>query len=94
VLARFIPIVRTFAPFVAGIGKMEYYRFWFYNCIGAVVWVAGFLILGYFFGGLDIVKENHSMVVLGIIGVSVLPIAYEFWNSRRESTGESTGESN
>jgi len=84
VLARFIPIVRTFAPFVAGIGKMEYYRFWFYNCIGAVVWVAGFLVLGYIFGGFEIVKENHSMVVLGIIGVSVLPMIYEFWKSRQE----------
>jgi len=84
VLARFIPIVRTFAPFVAGIGKMEYHRFWFYNCIGAVVWVAGFLILGYIFGGFEIVKENHSMVVLGIIGISVLPMLYEFWKSRQE----------
>jgi membrane-associated protein len=85
VLARFVPIVRTFAPFVAGIGKMEYSRFWFYNCIGAVVWVAGFLVLGYIFGGFEIVKENHSMVVLGIIGISVLPMIYEFWKSRQEN---------
>jgi len=93
VLARFIPIVRTFAPFVAGIGKMEYYRFWFYNCIGAVIWVAGFLLLGYTFGGFELVKKNHSMVVLGIIGISVLPMIYEFWKSHREKSIVASSES-
>jgi membrane-associated protein len=83
VLARFVPIVRTFAPFVAGIGKMNVARFWFYNWIGGIVWVVGFLLLGYWFGNFEIVKKNHSAVVFGIIALSLLPIAIEFWVDRR-----------
>ena len=83
VLARFVPIVRTFAPFVAGVGTMSYARFWLYNVAGGVLWVGGFLYSGYWFGNLPVVRENFSMVVLGIVVVSVLPLAYEFLRARR-----------
>ena len=83
-LARFIPIVRTFAPFVAGVGTMSYARFWAYNVVGGVVWVGGFLLAGYWFGNLPVVKNNFSLVILGIIVVSVLPIVYEVLRARRE----------
>ncbi len=83
ILARFVPIVRTFAPFVAGVGAMNYGRFLLYNIVGGLAWVGGFLYLGYFFGNVPVVKENFSLVVLGIIFVSVLPIVYEFVMARR-----------
>jgi membrane-associated protein len=74
VFARFIPIVRTFAPFVAGIGAMTYPRFLAYSVAGGAVWVSAFIWAGYFFGSLPVVRENFGVVVLGIIGISVLPI--------------------
>ena len=77
-LARFIPIIRTFAPFVAGVGEMSYGRFLAYNVVGGLVWTGGFTFLGYFFGNIPIVRENFSFVVVGIIFISVLPIVYEF----------------
>lgn len=77
-LARFVPIIRTFAPFVAGVGKMNYGKFIEYNLTGGFVWVFGFTLLGFFFGNIPVVKENFSLVVLGIIALSVLPIIYEF----------------
>jgi membrane-associated protein len=84
VLARFIPIIRTFAPFVAGIGAMHYGRFIAYNVIGGVTWVAGFVFLGYFFGTIPMVQQHFSIAVLVIVFVSVLPLAYEVVRARRE----------
>lgn len=77
IIARFVPIVRTFAPFVAGSGEMEYRRFMFFNVIGAVLWVGLILPCGWFFGNIPIVKANFELVVLGIIGISVLPMVIE-----------------
>lgn len=85
ILARFVPIVRTFAPFVAGIGKMRYARFFQYNCIGAVAWVAICLESGYLFGGLEWVTKHFELVVLAIVFISVLPMVVEFvlaWRQR------------
>lgn len=73
IYARFVPIIRTFAPFVAGIGTMKYSKFLSYNVIGAVVWIISFLFLGYFFGGLPIIKDNFSIVIFLIIFISMLP---------------------
>jgi membrane-associated protein len=77
ILARFVPIVRTFAPFVAGSGEMDYRRFMFFNVIGALLWVGTLLPAGWFFGNIPVVKENFELVVLGIIGFSVLPMVWE-----------------
>ena len=77
IIARFVPIVRTFAPFVAGSGEMNYRRFMFFNVTGAVLWVGLILPCGWFFGNIPIVKANFELVVLGIIGISVLPIVIE-----------------
>ncbi len=81
-LARFVPIIRTFAPFVAGIGKMDYRKFIYYNAIGGFVWVFGFTLLGYFFGNIPSVKENFSVVIIAIIILSVIPILIEFAKAR------------
>lgn len=83
VLARFIPIVRTFAPFVAGVGRMNYGRFLAYNVVGAVVWVTLFTLAGYYFGNIPAVKENFTLVILAIIAISVLPIGIEMLKARR-----------
>ncbi len=85
VLARFMPIVRTFAPFVAGMGQMEYRRFAIFNVVGAVTWVGIFLTLGRLFGNMPVVKKNFQLVILGIIILSVLPIVFEWWRARRVS---------
>ncbi len=77
IYARFVPIVRTFAPFVAGVGSMSYKKFASYNVIGAFAWVSGFLFIGYFFGGLPIIKDNFTIVVFVIIGLSLLPPVIE-----------------
>lgn len=84
-LARFVPIVRTFAPFVAGVGRMKYKNFILFNLTGGLTWVAGFTLLGYFFGNLPRVKDNFSLVVLGIIFLSVLPMIIEYLKARRAS---------
>lgn len=78
IFARFIPIIRTFAPFVAGIGTMNYGKFIFYNVIGGFCWITSFLVLGYFFGNLPFVKSNFTLVIFGIVGLSILPPVYEF----------------
>lgn len=82
IIARFVPIVRTFAPFVAGIGSMNYSTFIKYNIIGAVVWVFGLTLMGYFFGNIPVVKENFETVIFGIIGISILPMVWEFINAK------------
>ncbi len=82
IIARFIPLVRTFAPFVAGIGSMTYWRFITYNVVGAVIWVGICVFAGYLFGNLDFVKKNFSLVILAIIFVSLLPIIIEFIRHR------------
>jgi membrane-associated protein len=84
ILARFIPIVRTFAPFVAGVGTMNYAKFITYNVTGAILWVGIFVGAGLFFGNLPFVRQNLKMVILGIIIVSVLPILWEFLKARLE----------
>ena len=82
IIARFIPIVRTFAPFVAGIGKMQYRRFFSFNVIGAVAWVALFIPAGFVFGNLEVVKKSFHLVIFAIIGLSVLPAVIEFARER------------
>lgn len=85
ILARFVPIVRTFAPFVAGVGSMTYARFALYNVTGGIAWVTSFLLAGYFFGQLPIVKQYFHLVIVGIIVVSVIPVVIEFLRARRET---------
>jgi membrane-associated protein len=83
ILARFMPIIRTFAPFVAGIGSMQYRQFAVYNVVGAIVWVASFSLLGYYFGNLDVVRKNFTLVIGAIIVLSVLPAVWELLRSRK-----------
>jgi membrane-associated protein len=82
-LARFVPIVRTFAPFVAGVGSMTYSHFALYNITGAVSWVLAFLLAGYFFGQIPTIQSNFHIVIVAIIVISLLPIAFEFVRARR-----------
>ena len=85
ILARFVPIVRTFAPFVAGVGAMTYRKFILYNIIGGILWVNIFVWLGYFFGNLPFVKKNFEIAILAIIFISVLPMIYEFVKAKLEA---------
>jgi len=84
ILARFVPIVRTFAPFVAGIGRMNYARFAAFNVLGGVAWVLAFLLAGRWFGGREVVQRNFKLVILAIIVISVLPAVVEFLRARRK----------
>jgi len=85
IIARFVPIVRTFSPFVAGIGAMRYLRFLAYDVVGGIVWVGVCLGAGYFFGNLPFVKKNFSLVILAIIAVSLLPAVVEYMRHRTEA---------
>lgn len=90
IIARFVPIVRTFAPFVAGIGTMNYPTFFLYNVVGGIMWVSICVYAGYWFGQWDVVKENFELVVLGIVFVSILPGLFEMfrqWRLRRAAAG-------
>jgi membrane-associated protein len=86
VLARFVPIVRTFVPFVAGVGRMSYPRFLAFNVFGGFIWIFAFTYLGFAFGNQPIVQKNFKLVILGIIALSILPIVIEFIRARRPST--------
>ncbi len=88
IFARFIPIVRTLAPFVAGIGKMNYRTFISFNAVGGVLWVLGVSALGYFFGNISIVKENFELVVIAIVILSIMPAVIEFIKSKRNKVKE------
>jgi len=85
ILARFIPIIRTFAPFVAGVGKMNYFKFLSYNFLGGLIWVTIFIFSGYFFGNMPMIKNNFSVVILVIIFLSILPAIIEIVRNRRKT---------
>jgi membrane-associated protein len=90
ILARFVPIIRTFAPFVAGIGAMTYPTFFLYNVVGGLAWVAVCLFAGYWFGNIPWVARHFEAVVIGIIVISLLPLVYEFWKSSKSSQHSQT----
>ncbi|MCE5221067.1 MAG: DedA family protein [Clostridium sp.] len=88
IFARFIPIVRTLAPFVAGIGKMQYKKFISFNAVGGILWVLGVSALGYFFGNIPVVKGNFEIVIIAIIVISILPVVIEFLKSKMKKSNE------
>ena len=88
IIARFVPIVRTFAPFVAGVGSMTYAKFASYNVIGGLLWVGVCVFAGYAFGNIPVVQENFTLVILGIIFVSILPGIIEFLRQRQQTVAE------
>jgi len=81
IIARFVPIIRTFAPFLAGVGKMSYWRFAGFNLLGSVAWVSSFTLGGFYFGNIPVIKENFTIVIFAIIGISVLPTIFGFLNT-------------
>ncbi len=85
IIARFVPIVRTFAPFVAGIGEMTYGKFLRYNVVGGFLWITGLTFLGYFFGNLPFVQKNFEIVIFGIIGLSLLPMVFEIVRNKMKT---------
>jgi len=92
IIARFVPIVRTFAPFIAGVGQMSYRQFALYNVVGAILWVVIGVYAGYLFGGLQIVKDNFSLIIIAIVFISLLPAAFEFWRAKRQKKAAITTE--
>ena len=88
ILARFMPIIRTFAPFVAGIGQMRYARFALFNVVGGVAWVASFTVAGYFFGNVPVVKRNFHFVIVAIIVISIMPPIIEYLRVRRAAAAK------
>ena len=88
ILARFVPIVRTFAPFVAGIGAMNYSKFITYNVVGGIVWVTVFTLLGYFFGNMPFIQKNFEYVIIAIVLLSLAPAIYEYLAERMRSRRE------
>lgn len=83
IFARFVPIVRTFAPFLAGVGKMSYARFAMFNIVGGIIWIFTFVLAGYFFGNIPMVRKNFTLVIMAIIFVSVLPALIEAYRARK-----------
>lgn len=94
IIARFVPIIRTFAPFVAGIGAMNYRRFIVYNVIGAIAWVGLFVFGGYYFGNMEFVKRRFSLVIVAIILISVMPMVVEFVRARRRHEDSEASKAN
>jgi membrane-associated protein len=92
IIARFVPIVRTFAPFIAGVGQMSYKQFALYNVAGAILWVVIGVYAGYLFGRMEIVKENFSLIIIAIVLISLLPAAFEFWRAKRAKKAIATTE--
>lgn len=88
IIARFVPIIRTFAPFVAGVGKMHYGTFFAYNVVGGFIWVTSLTFAGYFFGGLDIIKNNFEIAIFAIIFISLIPPIYEIIKHKHEAKKE------
>ena len=90
VIGRFIPIIRTFAPFLAGVGSMTYGKFLIYNVVGGILWIASFTLGGYFFGNLPFVKKNFTLVIVAIIVISVMPTVIEYLRQRRQAKAART----
>ncbi len=90
IIGRFIPIVRTFAPFVAGVGSMDYKKFIAYNIVGGILWILIFTIAGYFFGNLPVIKRNFTFVIFGIIFISILPAIIEYIRTKNSGENQST----
>jgi len=91
IIARFVPIIRTFAPFVAGVGRMHYPRFLTYSVIGTLLWISTFVFGGYFFGNIPLVRRNFTLVIMVIIVISVMPAVLEFFRQRREAKNAARG---
>ena len=91
IIARFVPIVRTFAPFLAGVGQMKYSQFAIYNVTGAILWVVIGVYAGYLFGNMEVVKENFSLIIIAIVLISLLPAVFEYWRTRRTRAASGSG---
>ncbi|MGI6548721.1 MAG: DedA family protein [Syntrophomonadales bacterium] len=94
VIGRFLPVLRTFVPFVAGVGMMKYGRFFFYNLIGGILWVVVFFVGGYFFGNMPIVQENFSFIIMGVIAVTLAPAFVALVYNRRPNKSQASPKEN